>query len=433
MNRKRVGRWLWITGSGILILAILAIVFVVNRPSARLTTSVNSDLVFSRTIYDQHLADELAKVPDHVLVAGPLFRAKGVPVQLFEFGADLQLQGSRAVKNSFFYAGDFDTAGNLTFTGGGCPDKSGAWAACASVDSLTPSAETTDPSSAALRLDFHEFEADGQGGYWAIRYENVICDQQHEKNCGVKPDGTRVPSIGDCHIVHVEKGRIKSEWSAYDHLPDGQTRGARYGEFADVFHCNSIDSYTIDGARKLLVSMRNTDSIFQIDVASGVIDWKLGGTEMAGASLTLSNPGTLGITGELSDPSQILSGQHDARYVGNGQFSVFDNGSKTNRAARGLVFSVDPKNHTATINKVFIDPSGVTSGCTGSFRPIHGGAYWVAGWGCSNSGITVFAADTTPIVTTRLDQAAPANLRATNADMGEALRWTLSYRAIVEK
>ena len=404
----------------------------VSRPSTRLTTSENSGLVFSRTVYDQHLADELAAAPEHVLVTGPLFRAKGVPARLFEFGADLKLQGSRTLANSFFYAADFDASGKLMFTGGGCNDKSGAWATCAAVASLTPSTEKTDSSSTALGLDFHEFEADGQGGYWAIRYDSVACDQQHMKNCGIKPDGTRVTAIGNCHLVHVQNNRITSDWSASDHLPDGETRSARYGEFVDVFHCNSIDSYKINGARKLLVSMRNTDSVYQIDVASGLIDWKLGGSEMAGASLALSNPGTLGITGALVDPSQILSGQHDARYLGNGQFSVFDNGSKTNRAARGLVFTVDPKTHTATVNKVFVDPMGATSGCTGSFRPIHGGAYWVAGWGCSNSGITVFANDTTPIVSTRLDESAAGNLSVTSPDMGP-LRWTLSYRAIVGK
>lgn len=92
---------------------------------------------------------------------------------------------------------------------------------------------------------------------------------------------------------------------------------------------------------------------------------------------------------------------------------------------------MNPTERTATVNQVFADPDGKPSGCTGSFTPLEQGKYWVAGWGCSSSGITIFDAQTSPIVSTQLNQSAESTLTLTDPNF-EKLRWALSYRVVVE-
>ena len=424
--------WAWASSLGVALVLLLLIALAQKPQAPRLTPSDQAGLKLSRTVYDPVLADKLTSIPEHLVTAGPLFRPSGIPANLLEFSPDLTLQGSRVLRNTFFYAAEFDRSNALTFMAGGCANPSGTWASCTSIEKLTLSTETTSNTTPELGLDFHEYEPDGSGGYWAIKYDSVPCDAKHRSNCGTDADGKPVSAVGNCHVVHVQGGQIVFDWSAYDHLPDGETRSSRYGEDNDIFHCNSIDSYQIDGLEKLLVSMRNTDSIYQIDVASGKVDWKIGGTDWPKTSLHVANLGSLGIVGKVHEASQVLSGQHDARYLGGGRVSVFDNGSATNRAARGIIFRVDQSALTSVVEKVFVDPSGAPSLCTGSFRPLAGEAFWVAGWGCSTSGITVFSADTTPIVSTTLDPQASVNLKATDAHM-KPIRWTLGYRIITEK
>lgn len=427
MNKKL----LWLaTSLAVLVIAGLCISFLIPpATSVPLTSSIKTGLTFTRTVYDRVQAAKLAEVRETLVFAGPLFRPENTPMNLVEMNPALEVTGARKLNDNYFYAAASTAPGKLNFMGGGCAVPSGAWATCSVLTALTPESEEPFTASTELSLDFHEYELDGQGGYWAIKYVSIPCEES-TKNCNNDASGNPVTAIGDCNIVHVVKGKISSVWSSNEHLPDGESTSSRYGEFSDVYHCNSIETLTVDGKVKLLVSMRNTDSIYLIDASSGAVEWKLGGKNWGGVSLALSNPGTLGITPE-ANPEQILSGQHDARYWGNGVFSVFDNGSATGRPARGIVFSVDEASLQATITQVFTDPEGRPSGCTGSFRQMDAGKYWVAGWGCSQSGVTVFDEHTTPIVSTRLDQDSAEN-KALTSDRIAPLRWTLSYRVIVE-
>jgi hypothetical protein len=424
-----------IWGGAASVLAILiTLVFLIypGRATApSFTNSVDTELEFSRTVFDEQAASELSQLPETIAFAGPLFRPDGQPIELFEMTSDLELKGSRELADGFFYASATTAQNEITFMGGGCADPSGAWANCSVVNTISKDSETPDVASEELGLDFHEYEPDGNGGYWAIKYTSIPCETDNSKNCGLDASGVAVPSIGDCHIVHVVDGVIVSNWSAYEALPDGETTGGRYQQYQDVFHCNSIESFTLDNKLKLLVSMRNTDALYLIDAETGDVDWKLGGNNWAAESLKVTNPGTLGITSAEIEPGDVLSGQHDARYWGEGLYSVFDNGSNTSRPARGILFTVDSNKKTATILKVFSDPAGQPSGCTGSFTPLADGAYWIAGWGCSSSGVTVFKSDTTPVVSTQLDQAAESTSTLTDSSFGP-IRWALSYRVVVE-
>jgi hypothetical protein len=104
-------------------------------------------------------------------------------------------------------------------------------------------------------------------------------------------------------------GKIVKEWSADQHIPltESQTRTNPNNPNAyDPWHINSID---VDADGNYLVSMRNTWAIYKIDSKTGQILWTLGGKNSSFA-----------VPDDLA-----FAFQHDARWRGKNQISIFDN------------------------------------------------------------------------------------------------------------
>ncbi len=191
-----------------------------------------------------------------------------------------------------------------------------------------------------------------------------------------------IDTFADCEILNVDlKGKVIKKWSLADVVDEVEfryavTNTARLGLGSnDAFHCNSIDIKQ----NKILVSARHTNSLYEIDALTGRVNWKFGGAFWPGKSLEAKNSNFI---------FREISGQHDAQYLGRNQVLFFDNATNMNASSRGVLFSIMGKRYTNP--KTFVNPDGLESGCTGSFRAIDGGRYFVAGWGCSESIATVF-------------------------------------------
>lgn len=121
----------------------------------------------------------------------------------------------------------------------------------------------------------------------------------------------------------------------------------------DYCHGNAIYEDT-DG--NLLISYRHLNSVHKVDRQTGDIIWRLGG--------------------ELSDFTFVndsgFSGQHDVRRLPNGDLSIFDNGNETG-TTRGVAFTLDTMNWTATKSKEFIHPVSATSNAMGSYQILDEG------------------------------------------------------------
>jgi Arylsulfotransferase (ASST) len=173
-------------------------------------------------------------------------------------------------------------------------------------------------------------------------------------------------------------GKVVWHWNSAGHVSPSETgRTWWYNESAgkpppgergwDLLHINSIEP---DGDG-LIVSARHLNAVFRIDRATGDIDWKLGGTFVAGESLT-----ALGVPfGE-----NVLFGQHDARLWKDGTLTVFDNRSYTDAPPSLDRFRVDPVARTARRIESLTDPAVPESNCCGSARKLPGGN-WVVAWG----------------------------------------------------
>jgi hypothetical protein len=204
-------------------------------------------------------------------------------------------------------------------------------------------------------------------------------------------DGTNQP-IADCVVQELDpQGNVLWSWTASQHVGVNETEpwlmqfGTAFGSgrgfstpTGDPYHCNAVD---VDPTgTQVLVSMRNTSAVYDIDKATGKILWKLGGNANVNDGEQYINV--------VNDPETEFYGQHDARFQPNGDISLFDDHTGQPGAARGIEYHVDTTAGTATPDFEYADPDGTSSSATGSFRRDADGGN-VIGWGDhSGSGFT---------------------------------------------
>lgn len=380
-----------------------------------------AELALDRTVHRPALARNLAAGPD-LLAFGPLITRDGVNRELV-LTSDLRLRMQLPLAVSAIGAAPL-TRGRLAYIDNACNYT--GYSTCSDIW-IQEGATSTPLGLGRLGLDFHEVLRANDGDFWALAYEPRLCWEREEWNALCGPDTTASTYFRDCTVLaFTPTGEVTHRWNASDHLPPSELRLGEHGhafvgDTRDPFHCNSIELMGSDQSA-FLVSARHTDAVYAVKASTGGVAWKLGGNNWPGHSLALS--------GTSETPSTILDSQHDARLWGPNTLSVFDNGSVTRRAARGLVFDIRPGARVASLRAEFEEPSGESSGCTGSFRPIEvrNDRYWIAGWGCAVAGATVFSDNGKPIVSTRLRQDAAAQA-LTNPNL-TSNRYSLSYRVI---
>ena len=135
----------------------------------------------------------------------------------------------------------------------------------------------------------------------------------------------------------------------------------------DIVHLNSVD---VRGHR-VVISMRHTDAVYELDKRTGKIVWKLGGTR-TGKSLSFAG-----------DPlgARSFGGPHDPRLTADGRhLTLFDNGTLRDRPPRAVRYSIDRSARTATLLESVTDPAVRVSLCCGNARRLPGG-HWAIAWG----------------------------------------------------
>jgi hypothetical protein len=130
----------------------------------------------------------------------------------------------------------------------------------------------------------------------------------------------------------VGTGEVTFEWSTLDHISPDETTESLTSGFGDLFHSNSLE-YDSDG--NILVSMRNTSTVYKIDINTGDVIWRFGGEQ---SDFTFANA------------ADAPSYQHDARRLPDGQLSVFDNGNAHSPTeSSGRSYTLDESAMTATL------------------------------------------------------------------------------------
>ncbi len=217
-------------------------------------------------------------------------------------------------------------------------------------DTYTPLA--TLNAGNGLAGDLHEFLLTDRGTALLTTYRVVPYDL---RAAGGPANGT----IQDAMFqeLDVASGRVLLEWHSLDHIPVGESYWP-VGEDWDYVHLNSI---AVDSDENLLVSSRNTHTIYKLDRTSGEIIWRLGGKH---SDFSLA-------------PAAVFAWQHDARRQPDGAITLFDNGNEVSRA---VVLDVDEASRAVTLRSAYVHPGNLHASSQGNVQILPGGNVLV-GWG----------------------------------------------------
>ena len=206
-----------------------------------------------------------------------------------------------------------------------------------------------------LDMGLHEFLVTPQGDAYIFAPSPVHLPGVH------KPT---VDSV--VQEIDIKTGLVLFEWHALDHLPLSAsyvTPGSS-GHIFDPYHANSI---AIDGEGNLLVSMRNTSAVYDIDHQTGQVLWTLGGKN----SSFRMGAGT------------STWGQHDALVQPDGTLTIFDDGAgppKVHPYSRAIHESIDTTSMTAKLLRSYAHAPQLSANFEGSAQLFPDGDTFVD-WG----------------------------------------------------
>lgn len=210
-----------------------------------------------------------------------------------------------------------------------------------------------------LMADHHVFELTPRGTAYLSAYVRRRMDLR-------AVGGPRLGEIFDSVVqeVDVATGRVVWQWRASDHVPvtEGVTKPKR-GVPHDFFHVNAVDP---GPHGTLLISARNTRTIYDVDKRSGRIVWRLGGVR---------SDFRLG-------PGARFAFQHDAHWLGHDTFSLFDNEATPPQApqSRGLVLRLDFRARTARVLRRYPHPDKLLIPAEGNMQRLPDGHVFTS-WG----------------------------------------------------
>ena len=270
-----------------------------------------------------------------------------------------------------WYAWTPDGALNVEPVGAGLAwtgTTGGTYATQYAVNALDGSS-STPVNASGMPTDAHELVALAGGGFALLAAP--LRSGMDLSSLGLGTGQT----IVDCVVQELgSDGSLVWQWRMSDHVAASESRHPQQetvnGQQAwDIFHCNSVDDV---GGGQVLVSARQADAVFAVDHSSGHVVWKLGGTA--------SNQDGGLILGIAGDPDGGPSGQHDARFLPNGDISLYDDQSYAHGAARGVEYAVNTGAATATLVWQSASADGQYALATGSLRRGADGES-VIGWG----------------------------------------------------
>ncbi|HEY1593231.1 MAG TPA: arylsulfotransferase family protein [Solirubrobacteraceae bacterium] len=206
-----------------------------------------------------------------------------------------------------------------------------------------------------LHMDLHEFVITSGSHAWIICVSPVSLP-----NVPHKPVQDSV-----VQEIDIKTGLVMFEWHALDHVPlsDSSMSDKSPGVVDDPFHANSI---SFVGSNPV-VSMRNTNAVYDIDRNTGKIVWTLGGKH---PSFKMGSGTTTAF-------------QHAAMVDSDGTITEFDDGAGPPRVhpfSRGIRVSLDTSHMTANLVREYDHSPQISSQFEGNVQQLSAGDVFM-GWG----------------------------------------------------
>jgi hypothetical protein len=215
-----------------------------------------------------------------------------------------------------------------------------------------------------LMADEHDCLLTSHGSAYVLAYSPVATNLS-----AVGGPASGIALDGVIQQVDIHTGLVMWEWHSLDHVAITESYSkpplptAVNGVF-DYFHINSLD---IGRHGDLLISARNTWTLYDINSHTGALLWRLAGKR---SSFTLG-------------PNVQFAFQHDARWLPNGEISLFDDEGfpPIKPPSRAEVIKLDLQANTATLANQLVRTAGpLSTGSQGNAQALPGGG-WMVGWG----------------------------------------------------
>ena len=289
-----------------------------------------------------------------------------------------------------FNAQDLDGKPVLTWWEGGVSDGYGRGQA--QIAGTSYNVTRTVDAGAGLMADLHEFNLTKAGTALLTAYEVVTTDLSA---IGGPQKGTVL--AGHAQEIDLRTGKVLFDWDSLDHVGVDESYRSVAGQGGaadpfDYFHINSI-AETADG--NLLISARNTWALYKVDRGTGEVLWRLNGKK---SDFTMGT-------------GAHFYWQHDAREVGAGAITLFDDGASPTEEtqSRGLLLAVDTKAMHVGLAHAYVHPARFLAANQGSAQLLADGRMFV-GWG-NQPYFSEFAPDGTLL----LDGQLPLNIQSYRA------------------
>lgn len=209
-----------------------------------------------------------------------------------------------------------------------------------------------------LQMDEHEFLLTPRGDAYIVALSPLMLP------------GFRLPVLDDViQEIDVRTGLVLYEWNPLGHIPLTNTYATPgvTGPMFDPYHINSI---SLAHGGNLIVSMRNTSTVYDVDHRTGAVLWRLGGKR---SSFTIG-------------PGAEFAYQHDVTMLPGGTLTMFDDGGglpntfRIRPFSRGLELSLNSRTMTATIDRQYLHDPPIGANWEGSLQLLRGGEAFI-GWG----------------------------------------------------
>jgi hypothetical protein len=212
------------------------------------------------------------------------------------------------------------------------------------------------------RADLHEILLTSQGTAWIDAFDPI-----HMNLSSVHGSARGILLDSVVEEVDIKTGLVMWEWHALGHIPlRDSLNHVSSGEYPwDYVHINSISP---GSSGDVLLSSRNTWTLYDVDMHTGGFNWLLGD---GGRSSFKLGPGVR------------FYWQHDAEFQPGGLISLFDNASDPpkQRESSGLLLRPDLADHTVALVKRFVNPSKrLLASSQGNALSLPGGS-WLLGYG----------------------------------------------------
>lgn len=206
--------------------------------------------------------------------------------------------------------------------------------------------------------DLHDFVITPQGTALLFAYNPVHMDLS---SVGGPHDGVILDGV--LQEVDIRTGLVVFEWHSVGHVDLHDSYEKPSGGVFDYFHINSVQ---LDSDGNLLVSARNTWTVYKINHRTGQIMWRLGGKR----SNFKMGSGTR------------FAYQHDARRQPDGTITLFDNGAtpQVHPQSRAIALKLDMNTRRAGLVGQWTHPTKLVAGSQGSVQSFQNGDRFV-GWG----------------------------------------------------